>query len=137
MKTNAVIATARQDGKLHFCPVINPEIILVSEKDFGPACLCSQLVSLDDGEVDNPLLRAEVFAALDDDIPLDIGKTGEALVIVFPLLGVGDEGPEKGQSCEDHSCLFHFRSPSNPIHSKSCAKWSPLKNVVFWGGMCP
>jgi hypothetical protein len=86
-----VIAALRQVGEFHYGGSIEPQVILSSEVDLGPAVLGLQLIAFDQSKVHDSLLRTQVLDALDDDIALHIGQAGEAVVVIALVLGQGEE----------------------------------------------
>jgi hypothetical protein len=82
MKLDPVIPRDGQDGEFHLGVVVQPEVILVAEIDFGLTGPGPELVSPDQGQVHLGLLRPQVGGPLDEDVATHEGEAGKARGII-------------------------------------------------------
>jgi len=126
---DALLPFRGQEDEFDLGVVIEAEIVPSAEVDLGLAALRSDLVSLNEGQVDLPLFVAQVRRPLDIDRPADIAEAGEAVGVISFVLGHEAEGDrndeygrQKGRSLHH---LVHRFSPSAPIFSNYRASLPP------------
>jgi hypothetical protein len=72
VQADRVVSSSRQLDKINLCVFIDAEIIFPAEMDFGPAILSSQLVTLDNRQIDRSFLITHILGSLNKNIPLHI-----------------------------------------------------------------
>jgi len=70
----------------------------------------SQLVTLNDRQIDNSLFVAEVCASLDKNIPFNITQASIAVTVITARFRGKEKGNKKSKHGEKYCYLFHFSS---------------------------
>ncbi len=108
LDTDDIISLDGKTCKIDLSIMIDAEIVSMSQRNFRSSFSCSQLISLNNGQVDNTLFIAKVSGSLDIDIPLDIAQTG---ITVTVIIRIARSKSERNTQCHKSECnhvLFHF-----------------------------
>jgi hypothetical protein len=87
VNTDQIISAFWKRFKIHLGIGIKPKKIITSEIDLSPAVSGAELVSFDDGKVNDTLFIPQFTGPLDKYVSLDEAETGIALGVIILLAG--------------------------------------------------
>jgi hypothetical protein len=120
MKLDLVITSLGESGEIDLSVVIHPKIIFLAKMNFCSAFPCSQLVTLNNRQINSSFFIAQICTSLDEHISFDITHTGIAVTVIITRFRGKEKGEQKSKHAEKYRCFSHFSSFPNPIEQEVC-----------------
>jgi hypothetical protein len=126
VNTDHIIGSLGKPDKVDLSVMINTKVVFLSEMNFGPAIPSSQLIALNERQIDRSFLITLILSSLDIYVAINIIQSCKTIGIILFLLVGENKSRYKDQTESKNRYFFHFFSfPNIRRKSKFYANLSP------------